>query len=573
MDEDFDPDLVGLPDVLTVEEAAAALEISVATVRRRCAAGQLPSEKVGKQWVVHRRAIEMRRPRRRPARGTPGSMLDFAQALRHVRDVDLTDRDIGVPDLLRYRDQLSRPEQVLQEGRQIISGALAPSTGIELELPKSAFFSRTALILPLPERVAYQAAVASIAFRADAALPKSVYGGRVDLRPRFFLKPGVDQWLVWKRAVKRAIRGGQAWMVKTDVTAYFDNLKHSTLFSAIEAHNPDPLVLDALKRLLRAWALVPGQGIPQGPNASRFLQNLYFRPIDDEMGNGPWAYFRYLDDIRITGRSRREALGGLQVLERACKRRGLVLSAQKTKLLEGAKALKDWDDDAIDRTQYLLDVGNHDEARKGLRRLLKSAIAADGVLERRRFRFSLWRILKLRDREPLRTVLQRLEDLAPAAQLVAVYLRPWIASEVVERELATFLGDPNRNTSPYLEAWLMAVMLEKPGALPTSWVTHARRVARDRNRQAYVRGFATNILARGKQAVDVDWVRSEIKTEHDPALIRAYVVALWRIGELDGASAARASSRSSSLADSVSYLKRAGRIPSLLSGDDAVVPQ
>jgi excisionase family DNA binding protein len=573
MAEDIDAYPDELPDVLTVEEAAAALEVSVATVRRRCAQGDLPAEKVGKQWVVYRRAIEAHRPRRRDPRGAPSTALDLGQAFVHVRDGDLKDRDLGVPDLLLYRDQLSRREQVLVEAGQILSGALAPATGFELEQPKSAFFTRTALMLPIPERVAYQAAVASIAVRADATLPKGVFGGRIDPRPRSFVKPGVEQWLIWKAAVKAAIRSGYRWMIKTDVTAYFDNLKHSTLLSAIEAQNPEPGVLEAIKRMLRAWAIVPGQGIPQGPNASRFLQNLYFRPIDDEMTRGQWKYFRYMDDIRIVGRTRKEALAGIQVLERECKRRGLVLSAQKTRLLEGPKALADWEDSEIDHAQYLLDRGSHDEARKILRRLLRSAIAADGALERRRFKFSLWRIFKLRDREPLKTVLGRLEDLTAAAQLVAVYLKPWVSSELVERELGTFLNDPNRNTSPYMEAWLMALMLERNGQLPSIWVDYAREVARDRNRPIYVRGFAANVLARSRQSVDVDWIRTQIRAEYDPALLRAYAIALWRVGELDAASSARASSRASTVADCVAYLKRAGRVPSVLSGEDAAIPQ
>lgn len=572
-DEELDPENLGLPEVVTVEEAAAILEVSLATVRRWCAAGILASEKVGKQWVVQRRAVEAQRPRSRVARGVATGSLDLNVALQHVVEVDLSDREIGLPDLLRYRDQLANKDHVLAEAQQLVTGALSPSVGTELDLPKSAFFTRTALVLPLPERVAYQAAVASIASRADAGLPACVYGGRTDPRPRFFLKPGVAQWLHWKTDVKRQVQAGSHWMVKTDVTAYFDNLKHSTLFSAIESENPDPLAFDCLKRMLRAWALVPGQGIPQGPNASRFLQNLYFRPIDDEMMSGPWSYFRYMDDIRITGHTRREALSGLRVLERACKRRGLVLSAQKTKLFQGEAALADWEDSGIDRAQYLLDVGNHDEARKKLRSLLKSAIATDGVIERRRFRFSLWRIFKLRDREPLGTVLRRLEELAPAAQLVAVYLVPWISSSLVERELTTFLADPDRNTSAYLEAWIMATMLHRSSPLPASWVQHAGTVARDRNRPTYLRGYAANIIARGKQPVDLDRIREEIKREHDPGLLRAFSVALWRVGQLDGISAARASSRSVLAANCITYVKGSKRIPLLVSPGDVPVPQ
>ncbi len=573
VEDEVDGAFSGLPDVVTVEEAAAALEVSVATVRRLCASGELQAEKAGKQWVIPRRLVEVRRPRRRPPGAAGGTSLDLVEALRHVRETDLVDHDIVLPDLLKYRDQLADSEHLLADARLLVSGALAASGGVVVELPKSAFFTRPTVTISLPERIAYQAAVASLAKRSDPQLPECVYGGRVDTSKRRFLKPGVGQWLVWKTAVKKAIVEGRRWMVKTDLTAYFETIKHATLLAAIESQNPDPIVLDALRRFLRAWAVVPGQGIPQGPNASRFLQNLYFQPIDDEMRRGPWSYFRYMDDIRILGRTRKEAVDGIRVLERECRRRGLLLSAQKTKLLEGEQALADWEDLEVDGAQYQLDIGDHETARKQLRHLLKASIVSDRAVERRRFKFSLWRLFKLRDREPIATVLKRLEDLAPAAQLVAVYLAPWIASALVEREITQFLNDQDRNISPYLEAWLMALMLDRAGQMPNAWADYARRIVRDHNQPVYLRGLAANVLSRARQTGDLDWIRGEVRTEHDPSLLRAYSVALWRVGELDPASSARVSSRHPLSANCIAYLKKTSKVPSLVTSADLLVPQ
>src|SRR5437588_2854756 len=397
---------------LTVDEASAELGRSVATVRRWSAEGKIAAQKVGKQWLVRSDAIANLKARALPRSPAASLGVDLRAALRHIRSIDLSDRDIMIPDILRFQDQLVDSVSLLGSAAQVLSGEIELSPAPEVELPKSPFFTRTVLMLSLEDRVAYQAAVASFADRADRNIPANVYGGRRSNDPDLFLKDGVTQWLAWKERVKTDLEN-YPWMIKTDITAYFDALQHSVLFGAIEAHNPDPRILEALRRMLRAWTVAPSQGIPQGPNASRFLQNVYFLPIDQEMIAGPWRYYRFIDDIRILGHTRAEPKAGLKILERECKRRGLVLSVQKTKLLEGEDAVRDWDDAEIDAASYLMRVGRQKEARRHLRRILSRAIRGRGDLDGRQARFSLWRLMILRDDRALRTVLSDIEDLGP----------------------------------------------------------------------------------------------------------------------------------------------------------------
>ena len=547
---------------VTVQEAADQLGRSIATIRRWCDSGRLRAHKVGKEWLVDRDSVTAHRPRR--SKPTGGRPLELGTSLRHVREVDLRDRDITIPDVLRYQDALHDADEVLEGARRALDGVAPITPAIEVDLPKSSYFTRTALVLPLEDRVAYQAVIASFADRADRTLLPSVFGGRRDPSNRAFLKDGVGDWHAWRRRVSEELRAGYEWMVKTDVTAYFDTMQHTLLYASIEAFNPDPKMMDALRRMLRQWALVPGVGIPQGPNASRFLQNVFTSPIDHAMASGPWLYFRYVDDIRILGKTRGDVMSGLQALERECRRRALVLSAQKTRLLRGRAAQKDFESPGFREAQYHVDTGDFQQARLALRAILKEALREETGVEVRPLRFSVWRLLILRDRWTKDKLIERMHDLAPAAPLVALFLRPWLDDEPTMKRLESFFEDPDRNASPPLTAWLIAAMLEKKRTMSPGALAYARRITQDRNQPSYLRCLTANMLALGHMTHDIEWIRTQLRSEVDPPLARAYLVALARTGSLDNTSVSRTVGRIPGLARTAAYLKGRQALPSLV---------
>jgi len=44
--------------LLTISEAAERLGLSIAMVRRYCADGKLPAQKIGRNWAIHQRDVE-----------------------------------------------------------------------------------------------------------------------------------------------------------------------------------------------------------------------------------------------------------------------------------------------------------------------------------------------------------------------------------------------------------------------------------------------------------------------------------------------------------------------------------
>lgn len=543
-----------------MEEAATRMGVSVATVRRRAAAGDLVARKSGKQWLIDGERLAGG-PRRRARRETLlRSVFDVPAALAFVKATDIN--ELWVPDILRFEDQLAEPERLVNAVlRKIQDGVFDPAVAIPI--PKTPFFTRSAVLLTLEDRIAFQAVVGSVAARIDAALPAQVMSARVAGSGRWFLQRGPTLWKRWQAQVQLQLVTGQPWMVKTDLTAYFDHISHRLLIEEVSALNPDPRVVTTLRAMLRAWAQVPDMGLPQGPNAARVLGNLFLLPVDRVMLDAGYSYHRFMDDIRIVGSSKADVISGMRLLEQECRNRGLIISSSKTQLLEGTDAIRDGQHPDRDAAQYSFDAGQA-TARPQLRRMLRAAIHDDGHVQVSSLRFSLWRLARLREYSVLTLVLKRLEDLAPVASVVAAYLQPFVSRDRVVNGIADYLEDPSRAYSTHLVTWMLALMMEHPGRMPPRWSAAAGRLAKDRNQPPYLRALASVILARGGRPTEISWIKSEMLREYDPDLLRGYAVALHWEGALDRATESALITRAPGMAETVAYLRGRTSLPSLV---------
>lgn len=556
------------PRNLTVEEAADRLNVSVATIRRWCQTGRLSARKEGKHWVVDASKLPKSSSRRTRTKPPSSAGVDLELSLKQLAGLDL--KEVWVPDILRFQDHLTVPEEVLAGATARLDGGTPPDPIEEVEVPKSGFFTRGGALLTVPDRLALHAAVASIVPRLETLLSPSVFSARMSPRPDRLLQNGRDLWVKWKDAVLAEVEAGSKWVIKTDVTAYFDNIQLHLLAGDIDNLNPDPKVSRALKSMLNEWAPMPGAGIPQGPDACRVLGNLYLVPIDQAMASPRWTYLRYLDDIRIAAKTRADAIAGARTLQKECRRRGLFISAQKTELLFDAQVNADLEDAEMTAAKYWFDISVFGEARPILKKLIKRAIKSDGTIVARRARFSLWRLALLRDQFAVGLLLKDLENFAPIGSIAAAYLTPWISRKKVVVGLNSFLSDPERNTSAFLSAWLIAAMLEHPKDAPADWSAYGRTIARDKNQPTYHRVLASSLMARSRDVADVAWLKRELKSEWDPALLRGYAVALARAEALDKGSATRAAVRVPELSKTLAYLQGRQALPSLIYAGEGV---
>jgi excisionase family DNA binding protein len=552
---------------LTIEEAAERLGKPVSTVRRWVSSGRLSGKKIGRQWLVDASAVPQPVPVAGVVARSPSAptTVDLDASLTQLEYRDL--RALWVPDVLAYEDALSDRVSVLASAATKLAapGPFEPVTIIEI--PKTAFSTRPGSDFALDDRLAYHGAVAALAPRIERLLSDSVYSARLSSNNRYLNLNGRDQWLRWRRETVRLIGSGYKWMVKTDISSYFDNIEHRLLFADIDRVSPDRSISNALKRMLGEWAPVTARGIPQGPDASRTLGNLYLIPVDEQMVVGDWKYLRYLDDIHVLGRSRREVIEGVRSLERECRRRGLVLAGHKTQLLVGAEAVASLTESELDDAQYWLDLGVDPLARHDLRKILRGSLAKAGALNTRHALFSLYRLRILRDHLMTRLVIRNIEQLAPVASAMAGYLYPFLGRPVVEDGLLSFFRDSERNTSAYVSAWLLAAYLDRGDRVPNGVVTYAAVICRDRNQPTYHRVMAANVMAIGRRPSDIAWLIANAKAEFDPALVRGYVVALTRVSQLTKSVETTVSARAPRMTTTLKYLKGRRNLPSLIFRD------
>jgi excisionase family DNA binding protein len=558
-----------MPDPqLTIEEAADRLGKPISTVRRWVATGRLPGAKVGRQWLVQASAVPphsaVRRPPRAAAFAPTG--IDLDRSLTELENRDL--KDLFVQDILRHEDVLADRVAVLAAAATKLAGPGPFDPMKTIEADKTPFSMRPGADLTLEDRLAFHGAVASCAPRIDRLLADSVYSARLDKNnPKFLNLSGRDQWLRWRRDTVRLIRSGYRWLVKTDISAYFENVEHRLLFAEIDRVSPDRAVADALKRMLAEWASVNARGLPQGPDASRVLANLYLVPVDEEMAAGEWKCLRFLDDFHVLGRSRREVIMGVRTLERVLRRLGLGLSAYKSVLLEGEEAIESLRDADLDGVQYWLDVGKPSVAGPQLRRVLRGALQNAGTVNGRHALFSLYRLRVLRDRYMIPTVLRNIEQLGPVASAMTQYLHPFLGRPRVDAGIVRYLHDRERNTSPFVSAWLLGAYLDRGEELPQGVVPYASAICRNRNQATYHRVVAANVMALGRRPSDLAWLVANAKSEFDPAIVRGYVVALARVSHLNRNVEQVVLGRFPRMATTFTYLRGRNTLPSLVFPD------
>jgi hypothetical protein len=215
--------------------------------------------------------------------------------------------------------------------------------------PKPSGLHRSISLLTLEDQIVYQAianVVANkIARRRGRLWGKCVFSNKTTADPDniFFLEPWVDGFQAFQRAVASNYKAGRRWVAQFDLAAYYDTISHDLLVSTVYSKTSNSTNSKRVTSWLKGWATQrPGwpvtHGIPQGPIASDLLAEAFMLPVDDWM-MGRHAYLRYVDDIRVFGRTEREVLEGVRDLERLMRDRGLVPQSKKFEIIR-ARSVK-----------------------------------------------------------------------------------------------------------------------------------------------------------------------------------------------------------------------------------------
>lgn len=224
-------------------------------------------------------------------------------------------------------------------------------------VPKKNGMLREAVYLHPAHRLLYLACLHHLLPKLDRHVPKEVYSYRLDREdPDAYPFPNRgERWKAFHNDFRQASLDNQIGAVLvTDLASFYDHISVDDLVAracvllGASASPTDKAVLDLLRALLKQNSS-SGFGIPQNLDASSFLASMYLSSVDIEMVNNQHRYFRWVDDIRICAKNKKQALRALHDLQAALARQRQFLASDKTYICEKGsiefQALMDVSDD------------------------------------------------------------------------------------------------------------------------------------------------------------------------------------------------------------------------------------
>jgi RNA-directed DNA polymerase len=141
------------------------------------------------------------------------------------------------------------------------------------------------------------------------------------------------------RKIWGEVQSGCEWIVDADLKDFFGLVDHEKLMTLIAQRISDGRVLGLIEKILKAGCYAQGnrlpteQSTPQGGVLSPLLSNILLTPFDREMRRKGYRLTRWADDWVITCRTRAEALVALKAARKVLDKLGVVLHAEKTRVV------------------------------------------------------------------------------------------------------------------------------------------------------------------------------------------------------------------------------------------------
>jgi hypothetical protein len=240
---------------------------------------------------------------------------------------------------LFYTYELAADANLLDLHNRLVGGSYEPSSPSRVYLPKASGLQRGLTLLKLEDQIVFQALANAFAERVrtprQRVVGNCVFSNQPNADPNgiFFLQ----DWRVGYRAYLDQIRkyfdDGFRWVAHFDLAAFYDTISHELLFRTAFPKLKAASGKDTICAWLEKWSTPhktwPLQhGIPQGPMASDFLAEVFLLPLDERMGR-KHRYVRYVDDIRLFGKTELEVQTAVRDLEILCRDRGLIPQGKK----------------------------------------------------------------------------------------------------------------------------------------------------------------------------------------------------------------------------------------------------
>lgn len=276
------------------------------------------------------------------------------ESLVSIQNLKLAWRRINTAKNLQYK-RFFRELYLVYEGalddnlkelhKKLISKVWQPGHAVRIYLPKPSGLQRPISLLGIEDQILLQAIANGLALKLRKKRKvvelKTVFSNKLaEPKDSIFF---TEQWQVtYKRFQAKCVEhfnAGYRWSAHFDLSAYYDTISHDLLIRIISPAQSHPETWNVVSDWMQKWsasesAAMTGHGIPQGPIASDFLAEAFFLPIDIYLLKAGYTYIRYVDDIRLFGKTETEVRKIAVILEQQCRHRGLIPQGKKFAIVD-----------------------------------------------------------------------------------------------------------------------------------------------------------------------------------------------------------------------------------------------
>jgi hypothetical protein len=430
-----------------------------------------------------------------------------------------------IPDVINLADvNSSWPDFRTNVRSSLRSGQVGPDYVEILDAPKNPFAVRPIARLTVHDRLVYDTLVFAIADLIEKQLRESVFSARWGRDGEEFWSP-VNSWVSMQQRGVEIIGGNPFQLARTDIVSFYEHIDVSTLAIDIQAVGASAAVTERLVRYLHmfqrsshAW------GIPQGPDASGILANIYLLPIDEFVHRAGFQYLRYSDDMMLFDTDRESLRNALLEINSILRSRRLSMSGAKTRIYDHSESVTQLEDLEKDAINYGIKIGEPDAGER-LYKLFTEAI--EGTQRDRDVKFALFRMGRLKDDRALPWALRNLKDNHHLASQLLQYLECF-----PDRRIATgraFISAMRLIADHKYDHLEQRILQAATRQRVHSAVLRdmAWAILQNKNKTNLPREFAARYLGRNSTVADGQLLRRQYEDEENVNVRRALLIAMY----------------------------------------------
>lgn len=239
-----------------------------------------------------------------------------------------------------YKYEIALDQNLDDLRSRLLGHSYTPSSPTRIYIPKSSGLHRPITLLALEDQVVLQAIANLFAKKLKEKRQKMEFKfvfSNILSRTKtsiFFLQDWRSSYASFQFKVADYFESGYQWFAKFDLASFYDTISYELLLSTVFPRSEENELRNLFLGWFKCWSSEEhlrrlSHGIPQGPVASDYLAEAFLLPIDMALSRNGCRYIRYVDDIRIFGKTEIDIRREVIFLERLCRTWGLIPQSSK----------------------------------------------------------------------------------------------------------------------------------------------------------------------------------------------------------------------------------------------------